>query len=246
MVKAVAKPLVLSVARQLSLHKKRLCGMSPHARLSYSQEGEDMMLAKLLQFHPKGFYVDVGAHHPERYSNTANLYARGWRGINIDPIPDMKANFDRLRPRDINLQMGVGEQEATMTYHMFDPGAYNTFSEEKAAEVRAQGVTELGKQEIAIRPLAAILDEHMPVGIEVDVMNVDVETLDHEVLKSNDWHKYRPKLIVVEMLRLEVVDYDKDPIYQLLTEQGYKLKCKAINSAIYQRADFNERVKADA
>jgi hypothetical protein len=55
-----------------------------------------------------GFYIDVGAHHPFRYSNTHMLYRRGWRGINIDPIPGAKIAFDRFRPGDINLEMGVG------------------------------------------------------------------------------------------------------------------------------------------
>ena len=60
---------------------------------SYSQEGEDMVLRSFFegQKNYKGFFVDVGAHHPYRFSNTLHFYKKGWRGINIDPQPGMQA-----------------------------------------------------------------------------------------------------------------------------------------------------------
>ena len=61
--------------------------------MSYSQQGEDMILKSLFQDHQSGFYVDVGAHHPSRFSNTYFFYLRGWRGINIDAMPGSMAAF---------------------------------------------------------------------------------------------------------------------------------------------------------
>ena len=45
---------------------------------SYSQEGEDMILKSFFENkkHYRGFYVDVGAHHPVRYSNTYFFYKK--------------------------------------------------------------------------------------------------------------------------------------------------------------------------
>lgn len=37
---------------------------------SYAQEGEDLVVNRLLEGKKDGFYVDVGAHHPYRFSNT--------------------------------------------------------------------------------------------------------------------------------------------------------------------------------
>ena len=54
----------------------------PHAVLSYSQEGEDLILQRIFATRERGFYVDVGAHHPQRFSNTYKFYRGGWRGIN--------------------------------------------------------------------------------------------------------------------------------------------------------------------
>ena len=49
---------------------------------SYSQEGEDIILRNLFGNRKDGFYVDVGAHHPMRFSNTYFFYKLGWNGCN--------------------------------------------------------------------------------------------------------------------------------------------------------------------
>jgi hypothetical protein len=79
----------------------------PFAIRSYSQEGEDRVLAHVLDIGRRdpGFYVDVGAHHPQRFSNTYAFYLAGWRGLNIEPRPGSLSLFQRLRPRDINLNL---------------------------------------------------------------------------------------------------------------------------------------------
>jgi hypothetical protein len=61
----------------------------------YSQEGEDLIASRLFPNQSTGFYVDIGAHHPTRFSNTYLLYTKGWRGINIDPLPGSKELFDK-------------------------------------------------------------------------------------------------------------------------------------------------------
>ena len=67
--------------------------IDPHSARSYSQEGEDMILRRFLAGQKDGFYVDVGAHHPVRFSNTYYFYKQGWAGINIEPNPDSLAAF---------------------------------------------------------------------------------------------------------------------------------------------------------
>src|SRR5688500_1685041 len=71
-----------------------------HAELSYALEGEDMVLRRLFEGKTRGFYVDVGAHHPRRFSNTYYFYRRARRGINIDAAPGSMEAFNRDRSRD--------------------------------------------------------------------------------------------------------------------------------------------------
>ncbi len=83
MLKHITKRLLPTVVR------KYLGERSKYEFASFSQEGEDRILAALLglrEARKPGFYVDVGAHHPERFSNTLIFYNRGWRGINIGTV----------------------------------------------------------------------------------------------------------------------------------------------------------------
>jgi len=68
----------------------------------YSQGAEDIILASIFGNREKGFWVDVGAHHPQRFSNTYLFSLKGWTGINIDALPGSMAIFKKMRPNDIN------------------------------------------------------------------------------------------------------------------------------------------------
>ena len=94
--------------------RQRILGRRAYMNPSYSIEGEDRIVRALLwQKHDKGFYVDVGAHHPFRFSNTYLFYTQGWSGINIDATPGSMKAFNKYRPRDINLEVGVGRSRKT-------------------------------------------------------------------------------------------------------------------------------------
>ena len=83
--------------------------LDPYRRTSYSQEGEDLILDRLLRRKPRGYYVDVGAFHPKKFSNTHLFYRRGWSGINIDATPGSMDEFRRVRPRDTNLEIAISD-----------------------------------------------------------------------------------------------------------------------------------------
>ncbi len=74
-----------------------------YSRKVYSQEGEDLLLSRIFDHLPKGFYVDCGAHHPFLFSNTKLLYDKGWRVINIEPNPEGSDRFTTYRPNDHTL-----------------------------------------------------------------------------------------------------------------------------------------------
>jgi hypothetical protein len=71
-----------------------------YATKSYSQEGEDMILNRIFEGKCQGFYVDIGAHHPRRFSNTYFFYKHGWTGINVEPNPDVVRIFTPFPPEN--------------------------------------------------------------------------------------------------------------------------------------------------
>lgn len=204
-------------------------------RVSYAQEGEDLLLDRIFEYAPTGFYIDVGAHHPKRFSNTYIFYKKGWRGINIDAMPNSMKLFQKIRPYDINLELGISKTKQTLTYYMFDEPALNGFNK-KLSEERNNSTSYklISKTDVPTLPLSELLDTYLPLVLEISFMSIDVEGLDLEVLESNDWFKYRPNVILVEILHSTLEDIFKSAIHKFLSEKNYGVYCKTPNTVIYK------------
>lgn len=214
--------------------------VSRYQNISYSQEGEDLIIARILNNKENGFYVDVGAHHPKRFSNTYKFYLNGWRGINIDAMPGSMVLFQKLRPRDINIEAGVASQKGELLYHVFNEPALNTFVEEEAKRKNGKyGYFIIDKKKIKVLPLSEILDLHLKPSDKIDFLTIDVEGLDFEVIQSNNWQRYRPKLILIEELRSSREE-SKQNISSFLIDLGYALYAKTFNTLIFKDELYNE------
>lgn len=211
----------------------------PIGRLSYSQEGEDLILARIFGSMKltTGFFVDIGAHHPTRFSNTYYFYRRGWSGINVDALPGTKKLFQRMRPRDITIECGVGPKEAMLSYFAFNEPALNTFSEQEAKKKNVPPYHIVNTFQIPVVTLRKILDEHLPAGRSIDFMSVDVEGFDHEVISSNDWAKYRPRVVVVELLEADIQNIAAHPTAQVLFGHNYRVLAKTHNTYFFVAND---------
>jgi len=206
-----------------------------YATKSYSQEGEDMILRRIFENRDKGFYVDVGAHHPKRFSNTYYFYKRGWRGINIDARPGCMEDFNKIRPRDINIEAAIAGENRKLTYYMFTDPALNTFDKELSSEYSKQ-YKMIGEKVIATQRLDELLVQNLPAGLKISFMTVDVEGLDLEVLESNDWRLIRPEYLLVECLQSNLDDFKQGRVYDFLSKNGYVLFAKAVNTVIFKDA----------
>lgn len=205
--------------------------------ISYSQQGEDILLIKseLLDINKKGFYVDIGAHHPKLLSNTYIFYKAGWSGVNIDPIEGMKKKFKK-RKRDINLEIGISNDNKTLNYYMFDPAPYNTTDTERVKELANENLFPYKKIEIKTKRLCEILDEYAK-DKKIDFMSIDVEGCELEVLQSNNWNKYKPKILLIEIHNLDFDNLNKNTIHLYLTKLGYKLFSRTLFNSFYKLED---------
>lgn len=193
-------------------------------RKSYSQKGEDLILDKLLGNKRKGFYVDIGANDPNRFSNTKRFYERGWSGINIEPDFDNYSKFMRERPRDTNLNIGIGVENSRMTFYKFMPDTLSTFSKEEADKYVSQGYKLIDKIEVKMVKLCDILSKYLE-NQNIDFFSVDTEGFDMQVLISSDWKKFRPKIICIESVSHDINNINNkkgDNHEKYLSELGYK------------------------
>lgn len=207
---------------------------------SYSQEGEDMILRRIFDKNEKGFYVDVGAFHPTRFSNTYYFYKKGWRGINIDAMPGSMKKFNYQRSRDINIEIPVSSNKTILTYFAFNEPALNTFSETLAKERDGKdGYKILFDRKIETSTLSEILNKYIPPDIkEIDFLSIDVESLDYDVLISNDWDKFIPKIILIEDLKFDIHNLSNSDIVSFLTNKKYSFFAKTVNTLFFKLDSF--------
>lgn len=205
---------------------------------SYSQEGEDLVLMRIFPPGYKGFYVDVGAHHPLRFSNTYLLNSHGWRGINIDATPGSMDLFKKLRPHDINLEIGISDVDGICEFYVFEELALNTFNAKVAAENITCGCRLKHKSMVKTRRLTSVLEEFLPALTNVDLLTIDVEGLDQLVLQSLDLARFRPKVIVCELISNDLMSVMNSVTAELLTEHGYILYSKLFHSCIWVQKDM--------
>lgn len=231
--KQIFRPYINFFKKHLTPSKNSL---PIYYRHSYSQEGEDMILARIFEDKSQGFYVDVGAHHPQRLSNTYYFYLKGWHGINIDAMPGIKDTFDKLRSRDINLEIAISDYPKNLTYYGFNESALNSFSQELANQYsQLDGYNIILKKIIKTYTLAEILDEYLPQNQKIDFLNIDVEGMDYEVLKSNNWSKYRPEIVLIEELnKFSADELRESKIVGFMQDNNYQLYCKTLNTLIFK------------
>lgn len=231
-----------SFLRRLYLRINRLLFGAPAPTYfleSYSQEGEDLVLNRLFGDKTAGFYVDVGAHHPKRFSNTFFFYQRGWRGINIDAMPNSMTIFNQERPFDINLEIAIMGEQGLSTYYQFNEPALNGFSE--SISLGRDGLRDykiINRTTISGMPLSDVLDKNMPSNTSIDFLTIDVEGLDFDVLKSNDWSRFRPKVILIEILASNLDSLLSDPISTYLLGMDYRLYAKTLNTVFFVSDEF--------
>jgi FkbM family methyltransferase len=208
---------------------------SPYARLSFAQEGEDLLAADwLLQRRQgAGFYVDIGAHHPQRFSNTYLFYLAGWRGLNVDATPGSMSRFMQRRPRDINVECAVSDRREDIECFLFDEPALNTLSTERVRFLAAETPFKpTGSVMLTALRLDELLGQHLPEGQAIDLMSVDVEGMDERVLRSNDWQRFRPSLLIVED-HTPIDQLAESTLHQILAGLHYRPIAKLPRSAIY-------------
>lgn len=197
-----------------------------------------MILRRLFTF-SKGFYIDIGAHHPYRYSNTYFLYKKGWHGINIDASHQSIKLFKKHRPNDVNINLAVSNTCKEHTFYIFNDSAYNTLSHNLASQTKSKKQAKLIKKiKVTSKPLSLILDEHLKKGQHINLMNIDAEGHDLEVIKSNNWKKYKPDVILIEQQWSTIEDIIKGELYNYITSKGYRLYSKCVNTLIFTSTEY--------
>ena len=203
----------------------------------FSQGGEDIVVSNLLAKETtKGKFVDIGAYHPFRFSNTFLLYLQGWRGVNVDANPAAIDLFKQARPDDLSFQALVSDKVEQIRYFRFEEGAWNTTNPavvELLANRGQAGTKLIGEETYTTQTVNSILEQHVGTG-KFDFLNIDVEGLDERIFFSIDFKRFRPKVIAIE---IGIDAWNAEPMKSFLEQQGYQPHSQCYLSAILLRRD---------
>lgn len=214
---------------------------SKYQKPSFSQCGEDVIIDYIFKLRgvSRPSYIDIGANNPFYLSNTALFYNKGCRGINIEANPELIGQFYRFRPQDVNINIGISDEEGEMDFYVMEDSTLSTFSKHEAEEMTKFGKNLKKIEKVRLTTVKHILEEYWD-GKFPDILSLDVEGLDFEILKNIDFAGNCPKVICVEAAefssdgtgarRTEIIDY--------LVNNGYYEYANTNLNAIMVRNSF--------
>jgi FkbM family methyltransferase len=211
-------------------------------RHSYAQNMEDILLDRV--FHGQtGTYMDVGANHPYIDSNTYFFYLRGWRGINLEPIPRNHALFVQHRPGDLNLAVAASDFDGTMPFYEIatdgDLTGHSTLSSEVAQHHRGPDFR-VAEYDVPVRTIGSLAEQYR---IEPpDILSIDVESHEHRVIRGIALDRWRPKLLVIESL-VPLEHMASHVVWEpTLLQNGYLFATSNGINRFYLREDLKEKL----
>ncbi|MDR0869109.1 MAG: FkbM family methyltransferase [Planctomycetota bacterium] len=220
--------------------------MSP----SFAQTGEDLIVRFLLDRMrvSQPTYLDIGANHPVLLNNTMHFCLAGSRGINIEPNRNLWELLQKFRPRDINLNMGIGETAGELTYYEMSNHTANSFSREFAERMEQMGAAKIVRTSVVpVAPVWQILDQYSDAEGCPDFVNIDAEGIDEIVLRTFPFAQRQPKVICIETM-----SYDADGRWvketgarAILEKQGYILYADTYINSIFVRHQMMPYLKGN-
>ena len=201
----------------ISIFKRKI----KYQKTSYSFSGVDLIIDYIFKNKKNGFYLDIGAQHPVSNNNTFMLFQRGWEGINIDLDKKNIDLFNIARPNDLNLNLAISDSEEEVDLFFYhDSSPINTLNK-NVSDFQKAKVKEIKKIETKI--LNNVLND-LDFKNQIDYMNIDVEGNEDKVLNGFDIKKYKPYVISIEYLDLNMkkLEFKNNDINNILNSNLYK------------------------
>jgi FkbM family methyltransferase len=190
--------------------------------LSHSMSGEDLFLKQIFGKNKRsGFYVDIGCNNPIQKSNTSKLYMKGWQGICADGNSTLVKKFRKIRRRDICLHAIVSDERKEMVFYQDEKDhEYSSVDPQLGSKLKATSKT-LVEMKMTSTTLEDIFDRHLG-SRNIDLLCVDVEHHDLQVLKGNNFEKYRPTVICIEFDG-KLSELNSSELHTFLTGVNYEV-----------------------
>lgn len=175
-------------------------------RQYYGLDDLDKKLERYLDI-DGGTFVEAGANDGIRQSNTLYFESqRGWRGILVEPVPELFEQCRRNRPNATVIWAALTEpsesrHQTTIRYAglmSLAKGSMKTAEEENAHILAGCEIQKLDTYEVEVPSLT--LTEILETNSlsKIDLLSLDLEGYEHKALKGLNFEKFQPSFILVE------------------------------------------------
>jgi hypothetical protein len=209
--------MLKSFLRYLNLYRRKY----KYKKISYSFNAVDLIIDYIFKNKNNGFYLDVGSQHPISNNNTYLLFKRGWSGINIDLDKKNIDLFNTARPNDINLNLAISSDVAEKKLYFYhDKSPINTL-DKVVSDFQTATVNEIKRIKTTTLNIAL---QNLKLNNKIDYMNLDVEGHEMDIFKAFDLSLYKPSIISVEFLDLDMkyLEFKNNDLQRLVNSDLYK------------------------
>ena len=206
-----------SFLRYLNLYRRKY----KYKKISYSFNAVDLIIDYIFKNKNNGFYLDVGSQHPISNNNTYLLFKRGWSGINIDLDKKNIDLFNTARPNDINLNLAISSDVAEKKLYFYhDKSPINTL-DKVVSDFQTATVKEIKRIKTTTLNIAL---QNLEFNNKIDYMNLDVEGHEMDIFKAFDLSLYKPSIISVEFLDLDMkyLEFKNNDLQRIVNSDLYK------------------------
>ena len=217
-------------------------------KIYFSFSGVDLILQNIFMKQNDGLYIDVGCQHPIKNNNTYLLYKKGWKGIKVDLDKDNIKLFNSARPEDYNVNKALSSEIKNVELYFYHKRSPINTIDKKTSEFQKAKVSSI--RNITTDTLNNIISNTKYKDCCIDLLSIDVEGHELQVLKGFNLTKYRPKVIVVEYLDLNVSkleiknltlkDVIDSEIYKYLSSNGYILVNSIYCDLVFINKEFRD------
>jgi hypothetical protein len=209
--------MLKSFLRYLNLYRRKY----KYKKISYSFNAVDLIIDYIFKNKNNGFYLDVGSQHPISNNNTYLLFKRGWSGINIDLDKKNIDLFNTARPNDINLNLAISSDVAEKKLYFYhDKSPINTL-DKVVSDFQTATVNEIKRIKTTTLNIAL---QNLKLNNKIDYMNLDVEGHEMDIFKAFDLSLYKPSIISVEFLDLDMkyLEFKNNDLQRIVNSDLYK------------------------
>ncbi|RAZ92868.1 FkbM family methyltransferase [Mesorhizobium hawassense] len=185
----------------------------------YAQNFEDVILWRALRHVEHGFYIDIGAQDPVVDSVSLAFYERGWRGVHVEPSAIYAEKLRAARPDEDVIQSAIALETGEIGFFEIADTGMSTGNEEIARQHQNNGF-KVSPISVSSQPLSAILSLH--ADRDIHWMKIDVEGMEHQVIKSWLPSAARPWIVVVESTKPNSQEQNHETWEQELLDLGYE------------------------